>query len=515
MGAYKALYREWRPQDFQALVGQEHISRTLRNAIKAKRVAHAYLFAGPRGTGKTSTAKIVAKSVNCLEPVDSCEPCNKCANCESINNGRSLDVLEIDAASNRGIDEIREIRDRVNFIPSQGKYKVYIIDEVHMLTTEAFNALLKTLEEPPGHVIFILATTEPNKIPATILSRCQRYDFRKISPEEMGGRLTEILQSTGIDVQEGVIPLIVKKAEGGLRDGISILDQCISYGEEKITLDIAYQVLGIVRSESIAIMVDALLEKDPSKILLQVNELLRQGIEPGQIVRDLLDYFRNMVLLVVAGRETPLVIAGQEEREALKTKAEKLGLSWLSDTMTTLARLDTESRWRQNLSLILETTLISLCSEETYAPRNKAAAPKKQSLPSLPKELKKEKTAPQKEPSGKKNDLSLEQVKEKWDQVMEEVKEYKRTVHAFLMVSEPEEVRGNELVLRFKSGYTFHKEKIEDPENKKIIEGIIEKALGARLGILCLLEEDSGPKTDDAAQKALNMFGPGVVAFKD
>lgn len=515
MGEYKVLYREWRPQDFQALVGQDHISRTLQNAIIAKRIAHAYLFAGPRGTGKTSTAKIFAKSVNCLEPINKCEPCNKCTNCQDINSGRSLDVLEIDAASNRGIDEIREIRERVNFVPSQGKYKVYIIDEVHMLTTEAFNALLKTLEEPPAHVIFILATTEPNKIPPTILSRCQRYDFRRISPGEIEKRLEEILLSMDIKAQDGVLPLIVKRAEGGLRDAISILDQCISFGDEQITVETTYRVLGIVKSESISLIVEALLNKDPSKILIEVNELLRQGIESGQIVRDLLDYFRNMMLIIVAGTQTPLVIAGNEERELLKSQAEELGLHRLSDTITTLSRLDTESRWRQNLRLILETTLISLCSAEKENLVTKIKEEKKQSHTSLPKEREKEKPALAKSIAENASGPGLELVKDKWDQVMEEVKEYKRTVHAFLMVSEPEEIRGSELVLRFKSGYTFHKEKVEDLENKKIIEGIIEKTMGMRLSLLCLLEEESQDKSDDPVKKALDIFGPDVVVLKD
>ena len=223
--AYVALYRQWRPQDFKNLVGQNHISSTLKNAIQLGKIAHAYLFSGPRGTGKTSTAKILAKSLNCMNGPTS-DPCNVCANCERITNGTSMDVLEIDAASNRGIDEIRELRESVKFAPVDGRYKVYIIDEVHMLTNEAFNALLKTLEEPPAHVVFILATTEAHKIPATIHSRCQRFDFRRIGFREIEQRLTDVAQHNGLTVAPDALKLIASHADGGLRDALSILDQC-------------------------------------------------------------------------------------------------------------------------------------------------------------------------------------------------------------------------------------------------------------------------------------------------
>lgn len=292
--AYVALYRKWRPQGFDSLVGQEAVRTALTNALETGRIAHAYLFAGPRGTGKTSTAKILAKAVNC-EHGPTPNPCNKCQNCVRINDGTSMDVFEIDAASNRGIDEIRDLREKVAFAPVNGRYKVYIIDEVHMLTTEAFNALLKTLEEPPPHVIFILATTEPHKIPATIHSRCQRFDFKRVTDSDIVKRLREVADGSGIAADDDALQLIAVQADGGMRDALSLLDQC-GIMAERVTAETVRSVLGIVGREALRKLVKAVGEGNVPESLELLEALLAGGKDVKQIITELAEYLRAVLL---------------------------------------------------------------------------------------------------------------------------------------------------------------------------------------------------------------------------
>ena len=292
--AYVALYRKWRPQGFDSLVGQEAVRTALTNALETGRIAHAYLFAGPRGTGKTSTAKILAKAVNC-EHGPTPNPCNKCQNCVRINDGTSMDVFEIDAASNRGIDEIRDLREKVAFAPVNGRYKVYIIDEVHMLTTEAFNALLKTLEEPPPHVIFILATTEPHKIPATIHSRCQRFDFKRVTDSDIVKRLREVADGSGIAADDDALQLIAVQADCGMRDALSLLDQC-GVMAERVSAETVRSVLGIVGREALRELVKAVGEGNVPKALELLEALLAGGKDVKQIITELAEYLRAVLL---------------------------------------------------------------------------------------------------------------------------------------------------------------------------------------------------------------------------
>ena len=292
----QALYRKWRPRQWGEVIGQEHVIQTLRNAVAGDRVAHAYLFSGPRGTGKTTTARLLAKAVNCLDTDPAKRPCGECDHCQSLNAGHFLDLIEIDAASNTSVEDVRDLRDKINFSPNQGRYKVYIIDEVHMLSTAAFNALLKTLEEPPPHAIFILATTEVHKIPATVLSRCQRHEFRRIPVAEIVAYLKALAKNEHIAVDAEALNLIARQSTGAMRDAISLLDQLASTGQ-KITLEVAQNVLGTAASQAVLQVMDTLLERQAASGLDRIHQALDSGSDPRQFARQLVDYLRDLLLI--------------------------------------------------------------------------------------------------------------------------------------------------------------------------------------------------------------------------
>jgi DNA polymerase-3 subunit gamma/tau len=299
--ASQALYRKWRSQKFNEVIGQEHVTQTLINALQLGRVGHAYLFTGPRGTGKTSTARLLAKAVNCLHEEMAQRPCNRCTICKAVTEGRLLDLIEIDAASNTGVDDIRDLRDKVSFRPSEARIKFYIIDEVHMLSNSAFNALLKTLEEPPAHVIFVLATTEPEKIPATITSRCQRFDFKRISVEDVVGRLAFILEQEGLKAEPAALEYVARQGSGSMRDAISLLDQLTAYGGEEITLDRVQSVLGAVTSQTVVELVDALVARNVAQGIDIINQVVNDGIDPRQFGREIVEHLRAVMLVRLSG----------------------------------------------------------------------------------------------------------------------------------------------------------------------------------------------------------------------
>ena len=359
--SYTALYRKFRPDNFSDVKGQDHIVTTLTNQIKANRIGHAYLFCGTRGTGKTTVAKILAKAVNCQHPVDG-SPCNECPVCKGIQAGTSMNVIEIDAASNNGVDNIREIREEVAYRPTEGNYKVYIIDEVHMLSTGAFNALLKTLEEPPSYVMFILATTEAHKIPVTILSRCQRYDFHRISIDTIASRLEELLQAEGVEAEEKAVRYVAKAGDGSMRDALSLLDQCIAfYLGQKLTYDKVLEVLGAVDTEVFSRLLRKVLQGDVTGCIRILEELVIGGRELGQFVGDFTWYMRNLLLVKTSDNPEEAIDVSSENLKLLEEESQMTDVDTLMRYIRVFSELSSQIRFASQKRVLVEIALIKLC----------------------------------------------------------------------------------------------------------------------------------------------------------
>lgn len=363
--SYVALYRKWRPDAFSEVKGQEHIVTTLKNQVTHDRIGHAYLFCGTRGTGKTTVAKLFAKAVNCEHPLPDGSPCNECTSCKSISSGNSMNVMEIDAASNNGVDNIRDIKDSVQYSPTEGRYKVYIIDEVHMLSIGAFNALLKTLEEPPSYVIFILATTESHKIPITILSRCQKYDFRRISIETITNRLMDLLQRENVEYEEKAIRYIAKVADGSMRDGLSLLDQCIAFHlGECLTYDKVLEVLGAVDIEIFDSMLTHIQNTNVLKAVDLLDEIMWQGRDLNQFVTDFTWYLRNLLLVCGSEQAIEQVDVSNEHKELLLQKASQLETDTLMRYIRILSEVSASMRYASQKRVTLELAIIKLCKPQ-------------------------------------------------------------------------------------------------------------------------------------------------------
>ena len=357
---YRALYRQWRPKDFSHVVGQRAVIDTLRNQVVNDRIAHAYLFCGSRGTGKTSTAKILAKAINCEHPKDG-DPCGECENCLRMENDESLDVIEIDAASNNGVDEMRDLRDTVKYPPQFGKYKVYIIDEVHMLSTSAFNALLKTLEEPPAHIVFILATTEPQKLPETILSRCQRFDFGRLSVNEIQGRLREAAEGSGANVSAGALNVIARAAEGGMRDALSLLDMCLGYGSE-IDEKTVRGILGTCDRSFLFSFADCLAAEDSGGLFRMTDRLMREGKDPAVFLKDISFHIRTLLLAKCCPKDLEDILdLTEEDAGEFRKQAEQFTVTRLMKIMDLFMGAENEMRYSSSARLSLENVCLKCC----------------------------------------------------------------------------------------------------------------------------------------------------------
>lgn len=360
--SYTALYRKFRPDTFSSVIGQEHIVKTIKNQILSNRVSHAYLFCGTRGTGKTSTAKIFARAINCLSPKNG-NPCNQCELCRAALENRSMNVIEIDAASNNGVDNIREIREEVKYPPTEGHYKIYIIDEVHMLSSGAFNALLKTLEEPPAHVVFILATTDPQKVPATILSRCQRFDFHRITTEEIAQTLSQYMQSENISVEKDALHYVARLGDGSMRDALSILDQCIAfYSDETLTLDKVLDVVGAVDNSILYSMTDAILQKNTIEIMNLIEQIMIQGRDISQFVTEMIVHFRNMLICNSIENAHTLLDVSSEEYQQLQLQSKNISQQECMYLIKTFSALQNDLKYASNERILLEVALLKLCS---------------------------------------------------------------------------------------------------------------------------------------------------------
>jgi len=517
--AYTVFALKWRPQEFDAIVGQNHIVNTLKSALQKNRLAHAYLFSGPRGVGKTSTARILAKALNCKEG-PTVKPCQKCASCIEISKGRSLDVIEIDGASNRGIDEIRSLRESVKFSPTQGKFKIYIIDEVHMLTLEAFNALLKTLEEPPAFVKFIFATTQANKVIPTIISRCQRLDFRRIPLMEIIAQLEHIAKEEKIGVVKEVFFAIAKSSDGSLRDAESILDQLVSFSKGSVTLGDVISILGLVEQEALFEITDKIIQKDAKATLVLFDNIIDDGKDTGVFLKNIIEHFRNLMVAKVTRGDSKLIDLPQEICQRLLSQSQAISLEEIFTSFNILVKTQEMAKRLDSMRIPLEISLVRLAHDKRRlaAPIQPQKSSKELKYPSKkdegsPKVEKKENPGvePQEPPGG----ISFDKIKDVWQSIIENLEKVKMSLATYLREGELLNLQGSTITVSFPKNYSFHKESLEKKENKEIIQKHISDVVNKSLRVNFILSQDSkAPENhidNPLIKSALEVFGGRLI----
>lgn len=505
--AYLVIARKYRPKNFSEIVGQEHITQTLINAIQDNRVAHAYLFSGPRGVGKTTTARVLSKSLNCQEGT-TITPCNSCSNCKEIDESINLDVLEIDGASNRGIEEIRTLQENTRYAPGRGKYKIYIIDEVHMLTKPAFNALLKTLEEPPKHVIFIFATTEPHKVPMTVLSRCQRFNFRRLRVPEIEKRLLDVAQKENIDIDQTALRLIARQADGSLRDGESMLDQLFTYAEKKITAEEVRQVYGFVEEELYYTLTDAVHKKDETGILTVIDTVFNRGYDMEEFVSGYIKHLRKLFLLM-HGVELP-DLSPAEQKEFEERKGYFTGFLLLQ-MLNRLSQLMRKMKNSAITRILLEIELLILSkmgdTVELTELLERVAQMKDRHALSAEEEPVPYVTT---EGSGEEEPEPPSSLEALWNHMIKKVEREKRPLAGILYNTEPLSLENNELKVRIQGANSFFHEQIEQNGGRELIEEILSSETGNRIK-LSFVEKKKKERKKPAEKKRGNLRNHEMV----
>lgn len=542
--AYTALYREWRPKDFNDVVGQEHITTTLKNAIKTDRIAHAYLLCGTRGTGKTSTAKILSKAVNCLDLQDG-EPCNQCEMCKKINSGTAIDVTELDAASHNSVDNIRDIIEDVQYPPQEAKFKVFIIDEVHMLSVGAVNAFLKTLEEPPSKVIFILATTDPQKLPITILSRCQRFDFKRIKGEDIFGRLRTIVSNLGVYADDKSLKLISRICDGAMRDALSVLDQVISMSDGKVEYDNLIQMLGLMTNEGLIKVMDSIIAKDTERAIRNINDIVYSGKDINIFIKDLTAHMRNLLMAKVSDNPEEVLDMSSENIELLKEQAKQVRVEELMRYINILQEAEENAKFTKQGRIYLELAIIKMCkieydtSIETILGRiNKleesirsgaiaVTVSEASEIKNSIKEVKKAYTAPERKVEESSSEvrefqensecsLTTEEVRKSFKDIQGLLKARKNMVLATaLMMGEVVSCDNGVITIGFEKDYSFHKNRLEKDESRKVMDNIFSEVLKQRVKVIYTMEGEYKVAEKSKEEILLETFPSELIEVLD